>query len=307
MLNYYLKQTQRYLREAKQDWINPEDLIDYINRARKEVALRAECIRVLTPISGSIVSYDLTAGGSGYSGTPIITITPPDFPSGVAPYPQGRQATASATVLAGVITGVFSQDGGSGYFQPQVTITDPTGIGAAVTPTLSFINELNQGQEVYPFSGIDLSANPGCQSVFRVISISIIYSNYRYSLPVYPFSVYQAQIRQYPFQYEFVPVMASQFGQGASGSFYVYPLPSQTYQYELDCLCLPQALETDQSFEALPDPWIDAVPYFAAHLGYLELQNHNASNYFLTLFEKFLQGFSNAARRGRAVNPYGRY
>lgn len=307
MLNQYLQQTQRFLRDAKQEFLNPDDLIDYINRARREVAMRAECIRVLTPISGQITGWDLVSGGSGYSGTPTLTITAPDFPSGLAPDPSGLQATATATVLGGVITGIFSQEGGSGYFQPQMTITDPTGTGASATPQLSFINELMQGQEVYPFSGVDLSANPGCAAIYRVISISIIYSDYRYSLPVYSFSTYQAQIRQYPFQYQYVPTFASQFGQGVGGSFYVYPLPSQTYQYELDCLCIPQDLDNDLSVEAIPQPWTDAIPYFAAHLAYLELQNFNAARNYLELFDAFTLRFSNYARRGRAVNPYGRY
>lgn len=307
MLNTYLEQVMRFVRDAKQEFLNPEDLTVYINRARREVAMRAECVRTLTPISGSITGWSLTAGGTGYSGTPTLAVSAPDFPSGVAPDPSGRQATATATSVAGVITGIFSQDGGSGYFQPTLTITDATGSGAAATAELSFINELVQGQEVYPFSGVDLSASPGCQAVYRVISISIIYSNYRYSLPVYSFSVYQAQIRQYPFQYQYVPAFASQFGQGVGGSFYVYPLPSQVYQYELDCLCIPQDLDNDQSVEAIPQPWQDAVPYFAAHLAYLELQNFNAANGYFTLFDNMLQRYSNYARRGRVVNPYGRY
>ena len=101
--------------------------------------------------------------------------------------------------------------------------------------------------------------------------------------------------------------MASQFGQGTSGSFYVYPIPSQTYQYELDCLCLPQDLITDLSVEIIPDPWSDAVKYFAAHLSYLDLQNFNAAQYYLTLFDSHLLRYSQYARIGRAVNIYGRW
>jgi len=306
MLNTYMEQTQRFIRDARQQFVNPDDLISYINRARREVAMRAECVRVLTPIAGSITGWSLTSGGSGYT-SPTLAVSAPDFPSGIAPYPSGLQATATSTQVAGVITGIFSQEGGSGYFQPTLTITDATGSGAAAVAETSYINALTQGQEVYPFSDVDLSANPGAEAIYRVISISIIYSNYRYSIPVYSFSTYQAQIRQYPFQYQYVPTFASQFGQGTSGSFYVYPLPSQTYQYELDCLCLPQDLETEQSTEIIPRPWQDAVPYFAAHLAFLELQNFNAAQGYLTLFDNFLLRYSNYARRGRAVNPYGRY
>lgn len=303
----YVQQTQRFLRDAKQEFLNPNDLISYINRARREVAMRAQCVRVLTPISGSIKSWSLTSGGSGYSDAPTLTITEPDFPSGLLPSPNGRQATATATISGGIITGVFSQDGGSGYLDPELTITDTTGSGAAAVPTLSFINQLNQGQEVYPFSGIDLSLNPGVSAVFAVKSISIIYSNYRYSLPVYAFSVYQAMIRQYPFQYQYVPTFASQFGQGTSGSFYVYPLPSQSYQYELDCFCLPQDLTTNLSVEAIPQPWTDAVPYWAACLCFEELQNLNAAKYYEQKFYAKVLDYSQYARPGRGVNPYGRF
>lgn len=302
----YLKQTQRFLREQKQEFVNPDDLISYVNRARREIAMRAQCIRVLTPISGSISSAAVTAAGSGYT-SPSVVISAPDFPSGGVVDPLGAQATATATQVGGAITAITIVYGGAGYFNPTITITDPAGTGTEITPTVTFPNVLNTGQEVYPFTAIDLSQNPGCESVYFVRSISIIYSNYRYSLPVYAFSVYQSMIRQYPFQYQYVPTFASQFGQGTNGSFYVYPLPSQTFQYELDCQCIPSDLTDDSSVEALPMPWTDAVPYFSAHLAMAELANYNAAAYFFQMYEKMAQNYSNYARVGRTVNPYGRY
>lgn len=302
----YLQQLQRFTREAKQDFLRPNDLISYINRARREVAMRAQCIRRLTPISGSVIGATITAGGSGYV-APVATISAPDFPSGQAPFPNGDQATAVATQIGGVINSVQIQYGGRGYFQPQVTITDSAGTGATATLNLSPINTIVQAQEVYAFSGINVSMFPGVSSVYMIKSVSIIYADYRYSLPCYAFSVYQAMIRQYPFQYQYVPTFCSQFGQGAGGSFYVYPLPSQTYQIEYDCFCLPQDLTDNRSVEAIPDPWTDAVPYFAAHLAFLELQNYNIGNMYLDLYDKMLLRYSGYARPGRVSNPYGRW
>jgi hypothetical protein len=86
----------------------------------------------------------------------------------------------------------------------------------------------------------------------------------------------------------------------------MYPIPNQTYQLEIDCICLPSDLVSDQDYEAIPDPWTDAVPYFAAHLAYLELQNLNAAKFYEDLFDKRLSGYSSAARSGRRMNPYGR-
>jgi hypothetical protein len=269
--------------------------------------MRTQCVRVLTPISGPVITASVTAPGSGYSATPTVTITPPDFPSGQGANPGGAQATGTAFSQSGTISGVDINYGGDGYFQPQASITDSTGTGARVTLQVQTFNQLNPNQEVYQFSGIDLSRNPGCESVYAVKSISIIYANYRYSLPVYSFSVYQSMIRQYPFQYTYVPTFASQYGQGVNGSFYVYPLPSQIYQYELDCFCIPAPLITNLSEEAIPDPWTDAITYMACHLGMLSIQNYNVAKFYLDLFEKMCLGYSSYARVGRGVNPYGRF
>jgi hypothetical protein len=305
----YLKATQRFLREQRQEFSNPEDLLVYINRARREVAGRTQCIRRLTPISGQIVSTSLVAGGSGYV-NPVATITPPDFPSGVLPSPSGRQATAAVLFSAGAVSDVIILDGGDGYFSPQVAITDSGGPGTGASATLSIspINTLNIGQEVYAFSDIFLGNWPGVDAVHAIKSASVIYANYRYTLPMYAFSTYQSMIRQYPVLYQYVPTFCSQFGQGAGGSFYAYPLPSQTYQWEFDCFCLPSDMLIDNSIpEAIPQPWTDAVPYFAAHLAYMELQNLNYAKFYGEEFDKRTLGYSTYARPGMSVNKYGRY
>jgi hypothetical protein len=300
----YLKQIQRFIRDAKQELVDPYDLIEYTNQARRETAMRAQCIRVMPPISGSVTTVDIQ-DGTGFVG-PTVTISPPDSPSGFLPYPNGAQATAQATVIGGSLVSINVTYGGAGYFAP--TITDDGGgtLVAAVNTTLN--NSLYLGQEQYPFSGIDLSDFPGVESIYLVRGVSIIYANYRYSLPIYSFSVYQSQIRQYvASQYQYVPTFGAQFGQGTSGSFFFYPPPSQSYQLEWDCQCLPQDLIDDQSVEAIPDPWTDAVPYFAAHLAFLELQNWNSARGMLELYDQRMTRFGSYARPGRATNPYGRW
>lgn len=303
----YSQATQRFLREQRQEFLNPEDLLAYINRARREVAGRTQCIRRLTPISSQIVQGLVVTGGTGYT-NPTAVISAPDFPSGRLPAPSGRQATAGVELQGTTVTGFNIIDGGDGYFQPQASITDPTGTGATVTVQIGPINTLNPGQEVYNFSDIYLGNWPGVDTVHAIKSASVIYANYRYMLPMYSFSTYQSMIRQYPFQYQYVPTFCSQYGQGSDGSFYAYPLPSQTYQWEFDCFCLPTDMRLDNSIpEAIPQPWTDAVAYFAAHLAFLELQQYNAAKYYEQLFDKMTLGYSSQARPGRAVNPYGRY
>lgn len=306
-LNDYMQQTQRFLRDAKQEYLNPDDLRNYVNRARREIAERTQCVRRLTLSSGAIISGSVSSAGSLYSSTPVLAISSPDFPDGMLPYPNGAQATGTVHSAGGALTSVNITYGGSGYFQPVATVTDSVGSGGSVALTISPINTLNRGQEKYAFSDIGVQSFPGIESVFAIQSVAVIYANYRYALPMYDFSTYQAKIRQYPYQYQYVPAFASQFGQGTDGSFYAYPFPSQTYQWEFDCFCVPQELTTNLSVDVIPQPWADIVPYFAAHLAFLELQNYNAGNYYLDLFDKMTLRKSQYARISRRVNPYGRY
>lgn len=301
----YQKAVQRLIADSKIELLDPGDLTQFINEARRETAMRGQCIRRVPLISGSVVSIPIPVV-SGWTAPVTVAITPPDSPSGALPSPNGVQATAVATLLAGAINNISVTYGGAGYFQPQATLTDANGHSATAVPVTSVLNTLNQGQEVYPFSGISLAAFPGVKSVHAIRSVSIIFSNYRYSLPIYSFSVYQARIRQYvASQYQYVPTFGAQFGRGTDGSFYLYPPPSQTYQLEFDCICYPQNLTTDNSVEAIPDPWSDAVPYYAAHLAMISFQNWNSARAFEAKFDDRMTRFGGYVLPGRRVNPYG--
>lgn len=308
-LNDYLRQCQRFIRDAGQQLVDVADLIEYINKARRDLAGVSQCIRVSGPISAGMSGIQVTAGGTGYKSTDTLVISAPDSPSGAAPWPSGRQATGGFTVnpVTGAITSVNLIDGGDGYFQPTASIVSATGSGSTLVCTTPKISATITNQEVYNFKDQNLEYFPGVGAIIAVRSVAIIYANYRYVLPKYSWSSYQAFIRQYPRQYYYVPTMCAQFGQGENGSLYLYPIASQPYLMEWDCTCLPQDLNTNQDVEAIPYPWNDAVPMLAAAYAFLELQNLNAANYYIQLYEKFLNRFSIAARPSQIVNPYGRY
>lgn len=306
MLYEYQKMTQRFVRDQQGRWIDPGDYTDFINRARREIAGRTQCLYNVSQISGGITAINVTAPGSGYT-APVATITPPDFPSHAGSNPSGIQATAQATQIGGQLASVNLIQGGSGYFQPSVTITDPHGTGATAAAVISPLSVTMADKEVYLFSDIPLNNFPGYDSILFVQSVAFIYANYRYVLPCYPWTIYQAMIRQYPNQYLYVPTMCAQLGQGNTGSIYMYPIPSAVYQMEWSFVALPSNLLSDNDVEAIPQPWQDGVPYFAAHLCYLELQNLNAAQYYLGLYEKMVGNYSRYARPRRLVNPYGRW
>jgi hypothetical protein len=302
----YMKRVQRLVHDTRQVMLDPADIVDYINDARREVAMRSQAIRHVPRMWGAIMSATITNGGTGYT-APTVTITPPDSPSGELPFPNGNQATGSATQIGGVIDSVFIPYGGDGYWQPQITIHDPTGTGATAIPNMSPISQVLPGQEKYDFSQFDLSVFPGVASIYAIRSVSILFSQWRYSVAIYSFSEYQAKIRSFASgSFQWIPTYGTQFGRGSGGSLFLYPLPSQPYQMEIDCSCLPQDLITNLSVEALPDPWTDAVPYWAARTAYLEMQAHNNARTMEMLFDQRMTRFGAYAAPGRAINRYGR-
>jgi hypothetical protein len=86
----------------------------------------APAVGASTLNDGGIYSYRVTAGGSGYSGTPTVVITG-----------DGTGATATAIVTSNVVTAVNFSAAGSGYRNAKVAFTGGGGTGAAATPIIS--------------------------------------------------------------------------------------------------------------------------------------------------------------------------
>jgi len=305
MLFNYMQNVQALARDQRVERLNPTDMIGYINAARREIALRTQCLRVLTPIAGQIGNVTITNPGSGYT-APTISVSAPDFPSASYLYPTGLQAQLSAQVIGGAVSNIAIDVSGAGYWQPSATITDPTGTGCTFDISVSGVNTINQGQEVYRLQDIDLSQCPGMYKAFMVRSVALLYSNLRYTLPMYSFFQYQSYIRQYPFQYQYIPSFAAMHGIGTNASLYLYPMPSQTYQAEFDVFCLPLDLSSDNSEEAIPEPLTDAVKYYALYLCYLSLQNLNAARMYIELYDKKIKELQRYLQPSRVINPYGR-
>ena len=83
-------------------------------------------------LSDRVTSVTVTAGGSGYSSAPTVTIAAPtgtDHPSTVT-------ATATATIAAGAVTSVSVTNGGSGYVSvPAVTFSSGAATATAIIST----------------------------------------------------------------------------------------------------------------------------------------------------------------------------
>lgn len=315
MLFSYLQRTRVLLNDQTLAKVNEFDLISFINSARLQVASEGQCVRALSVASSPVTSLTITDGGSGYTSAPTVTITPPSLQQ-----TANATATATATLTADAVTGLTLTNAGGGYIAaPSVTFSGGGGSGAAATAAIGNIWQTYNGQQIYNFSDIVLPSGQGLSQVLAVGNMSVIWSTYRYTMTRYSWSLFQSKINTYTSGYLYIPWAATQFGQGVSGSMYVYPIPNDSYPMEWDCTCLPSQLTTDADVEAIPYPWTDAVPYYAAYLAIdalaagepgaypgASVERIRASDRKYQLYERYMHRARAFSQRTLVMNPYGR-
>lgn len=263
---------------------SPLSQISIINQARDRVALEGMCIRLLVPSSSGVISATPVANGTGYTGTPTVTVTGPDLP-------YGKTATIIANIVGTAITSYTITSAGTGYVNvPTATVTG-TGTGATLTLGINLLNTTIQAQELYTFANantiIDLtSATTGLSGIYGVMSVAISQGNIRPTMRYLPFVDFQAYCRAFEGTVQNYPVVFTQYGQGESGSIYLFPVPSGTYNMEWDTYCQPIDLVTDSTVEAIPYPWTEAVPYYAAMLCYEYSQRNDDSQRMMSLYKQ---------------------
>jgi len=268
MLSEYMQRLQRILGDATFQRFNPYDLLDYINEARSYVAAQGECVRVLCPSVAGVSSIAVTAGGSGYTTAPTVTISPP---------PLGTAATATASISGGAVVVITISNPGDGYTDvPSVTFSGGGGSSATAAATLLPFAHTNAGQEVYKFADFNpliqsSLVTPGAEQIIAVNSIAISWGSMKPTLRYRAWGEFQAYYRAYNVAAQGFSRVWSQHQRGVGGSFYLWPIPSQLAQMDLDCICLPAPLgfETNSDVDAITYPWTNAVPYKAAEVAVL--------------------------------------
>src|SRR6266404_4129357 len=294
----YLLQIRRLLHDAGFNYYSDFDLTQQINEARQQVAAQGQCVRVLPPSTAGVATIAVTAGGAGYTAA-TVTVGPPNLIT-------GTQATATATVLAGVVTDVTIAVAGIGYYiVPQVTITGD-GTGATAAATLLPANATVAQAEVYNFSQANVFAvaTPGVRAVLDVQQIAVYWGNLKPALMYCPWTQFNAYYRAWP-QFSNLPSVWSKYGQGESGSVYFWPIPVEVLGMDWDCICEPLNLITEASIEAIPAPWTDAVQYYAAYLAFLGAQRHDDADAMFGRFERQMVRARTFSQRTLVTKPYG--
>lgn len=285
-LTAYQQQTQRLLHDPNATYYPIADITSYINTARNQIALESQSVRVL--VSGFVSSCTVVSGGSGYATTDTVTVTG-----------SGMGAVLTPRFNAGILTSVTVTAGGTSYDSTtSTTVSTRTGVGAVITPVIAGLNLTVVGQEIYTFSSRNASAaqvNTGVSSILGVMSVSCNWGTMKPMLDRVDWMTFQARFRAWTVGFLGQPAVWSQYGQGVNGSIFLTPMPSQVLNMDWDAYCDVIALIDDTTTEAIPYPWTDAVPYYAAYLAYSNSQRgEDASNMF--------EQYSTFMRRGRAMS-----
>lgn len=139
-----------------------------------------------------------------------------------------------------------------------------------------------------------LAADAECVRMFGNLSTAIGVPSYLLSAVVppvssvfYPLSVYAIRsglmpldFRPWPWFVQYSigngqsgdPKTAAQQGQGTAGELWLNPIPIAVVLLQVDASWIPINLVDDTTVEAIPYPWTDAVPFYAAWLALLQLQ-----------------------------------
>ena len=134
-------------------------------------------------VNGSLFSVDVTAGGSGYTASPLVSIVGGG----------GFGATATAVITNGVVSKVLVEAPGQGYTSaPTVSISGGNGTGATATAAvrgpIQSVSITSAGSAYTSSPAIKLNSGEGAvaQPIIingRIVSIAIIASGSGYTSP----------------------------------------------------------------------------------------------------------------------------
>jgi len=112
---------------------------------------------------------------------------------------------------------------------------------------------------------------PNGSKTIDVLGIQPIFGNTRYSLRYYEYTYLTAFYRPWT-QYQQLPVAFSIYGPNI---LYIAPAPNVDYaSTEFDTAIIPDQLINDNTEDIIPEPYTDAVKYYAARLAKLRMQQY---------------------------------
>jgi hypothetical protein len=283
-LDDYISQVRRLLHDANGAFWTDAELTDDINQARNRIALDSGSIRSLFtfylsasqesyPYSGAVASISIVAAGQDYTSAPTIS-----FSGG-----GGSGVTATAAISSGTISSITITANGSGF---------------TAAPTVSFSGG----------GGTSATATASIMSALDILGISVNRGNSWMSLGYTYFTEFQAKARYYR-SVSGQPVMWSKGPSSSTGGgdyFYIFQIPAESYQSDIDAIVQPNPLVDDAStVEQLVYPYTDLVQYYAAYLAKNKQQEFSESANFLRIYDELMRRSTSSRYQRRVPNPYG--
>jgi len=250
-LQSYLTDVQRLLHDANLNFYTQQQLTDYINSARERVVRDTGCLRQI-----AVTQVPTIQGG-----TPTAWVA-------------NTAVTAGSYVFSNIFIYQYKTNGTSGSTAPPYPASGannysnypPTAPFADGTATLQYVGNC----EIITFENLSsilatmpLSISSG-NTVLDVLNINLYWGNTRVPLDYAQWSVFNAKLRFWQ-NYIGRPLAFSVYSENR---IYIGPVPDQTYQVEIDCVVLPNALSlsTATTPDVINDPYNGAVKFYAAYL-----------------------------------------
>lgn len=153
----------------------------------------------------------------------------------------------------------------------------------------------------------------GVRGILDVDNVAVSWGGNRPALNRIEWNDLQAYARSYNVGVFSYPFLWSSLGTGSKGQIWLFPVPQivsgdlttgAAGEMEWSVSCLPKPLHSEDDYEAIPEPFTEAVKFYAAKLAFLGSQRYAMAAIMDSLFNEQL-GIDNAAvMRGRVPDYY---
>lgn len=161
---------------------------------------------------------------------------------------------------------------------------------------------LTAGQETYTLSSV---ASKGANSM-DLLNVTVLWGSTRIPLQYAPWTQFNAYFRTWQTN-QSRPAIWSNYGSGPTMTFYIQPVPDQTYTCYLDTIYVPNDLVTSTDADEVVYPFSDAVPYYAAKTAKYKEQNYGEASLFEQQYKEKAAWALNAVYTRRLPDPYNQY
>lgn len=166
------------------------------------------------------------------------------------------------------------------------------------------------GVERYPYVGffnpVLKASHAGVDSVIDSIALSVNWGGVsRPTLDWMTWDDLQAYARAYAVLNTSYPSVWSVYNDGPTGEIWMFPIPSQAGEIELDAICTPSALYSDSDYDAIPPGFQEAIKFGAATLAFQASGRYAQALEMANAFADNIGVARVAVDRGKTPSYYG--